>query len=115
MAAFVDDGELIDHFKKHAARLGIATASEYESRASRFLTGSRDTASTMECQRPQGDLLRFNRTTNEYGVLDAQGIIRTYYIPVPCKEIPADRPKRRCHPHCDNESYFRFECLRRFE
>ena len=33
----------------------------------------------LQCERPQGDLVRYDPSTDEFGVLGADGYIRTYF------------------------------------
>ena len=72
-----------DHFTKHGARLGIADESTYLEKADHFL-GSPKTPTAHEFRRPwNDDLLRYDPTTDEFGVLGKSGYIKTYYKPDP--------------------------------
>jgi filamentous hemagglutinin len=80
-----DQGELHRHFVKHVQRrTNIAAPDEntYEAMADHFLGGTRK-PSTLECQRSGGDTIRFDCKTEEYGIRDANGFIRTYFRPDP--------------------------------
>lgn len=104
------------HYAKHAHKFGIADIAEYERRADSFL-GDAKLPHVLECKRKRGDILRFNPHTEEYGVIDNAGIIRTYFRPAPCASIPATlrvvvKQAGECHEHTDNISYFRSECAR---
>ena len=73
------------HFLKHVQkRSSIVAADEqaYESMADQFLGGARR-PSTLECLRAGGDTVRFDCKTNEYGVRDDGGFLRTYFRPDP--------------------------------
>jgi filamentous hemagglutinin len=61
---------------------GATTAAKYEQRAADFLTGPRGTG-VLEKVRPNGDVVRYNATTEEFGVVRPNGTIRTYYKPDP--------------------------------
>jgi hypothetical protein len=50
--------------------------------------------------------------TEEFGVLSAAGIIRTYFKPVPCVSLPVHVVKSNCHGEPTNVEYFRSECGR---
>jgi pyocin large subunit-like protein len=73
----VDD--LRRHFIKHGADFACATSLSYEALADAFLGGplGQDVA---ECTRPGGDRVRYNQVTQAFGVLGADGFIRTYLI-----------------------------------
>lgn len=70
-----------------------------------------------ECVRTRGDVLRFDPATQAYGVMDKNRVIRTYFKPIPCSEVPvgrrsAMRQAGRCHRFATNLDYFRSECKR---
>jgi hypothetical protein len=93
-AQFASQRRLTRHFGSHGADFGARTAAQYQRQADRFLTGTRD-SNTLERTRPNGDVVRFNTRTNEYGVVSRSGIIRTYY-----------RPDPSIHGHQTNMGYF---------
>jgi filamentous hemagglutinin len=73
------------HFVKHVQQRGTIEASDevaYEAMADQFLGGIRK-PSILECTRAGGDLVRFDCKTDEYGIRDASGVIRTYFRPDP--------------------------------
>lgn len=107
-----DQSELMIHFARHRADVGVATSQQYELLAIAFLSRSDVGGSLMECTRKKGDVLRYDTLTAEFGVLAASGMIRTYFKPIPCSSLPAGVPKTRCHRHADNVAYFQFECGR---
>ena len=78
-------GERHRHFVKHVQKRGDIIALDetaYEAMADHFLGGSKK-PSTLECMRTGGDLVRFDCKTDEYGICDARGFIRTYFRPEP--------------------------------
>ena len=78
-AGFNSDNELQLHFAKHKDALGVPNADEYLRRADAFLGEPRPTT-VSECRRSSdNDLLRFDESNQEFGVLRADGIIRTFY------------------------------------
>lgn len=80
-------GERYRHFVRHVKQRQDVMASDedaYEALADRFLGGARN-PSTLECTRAGGDTVRFDCKTDEYGVRDAQGFIRTYFRPDPSR------------------------------
>jgi pyocin large subunit-like protein len=57
-------------------------ATTYEQLADMFLEGPRSTT-TLEKIRSNGDKLRYDSKTNEFGILSSAGVIKTYFIPDP--------------------------------
>lgn len=110
MAKF-DAADLATHFAKHRNDFGVATDVEYESLAHQFLLTAGH-ADILQCTRKQGDIVRYNKVTAEFGVLSSQGVIRTYFKPKPCTSLPASVPKLGCHGYTDNFQYFHAECAR---
>lgn len=100
-----DPAELADHFTRHGHDVGATTKEEYEALADAFLGAPRDNK-TQECTRlHSGDVLRFRSSTQEFGILTSQRIIRTYYKPHPCgPRYPSG------HRYTTNQLYFRNEC-----
>ena len=78
---FGDAAKLQDHFDRHGADFGARTPAEYEAQAQAFLTGQKP-AEVLEKVRPNGDIVRYNPTTDEFGVA-SPSTIRTYYKPDP--------------------------------
>ncbi|MCE3233582.1 MAG: hypothetical protein K0R98_1839 [Rickettsiaceae bacterium] len=77
-AKFSDQGKLDDHFDRHGQDFNASTATEYEKQASDFLT-SQSSSDILEKIRSNGDLIRFNPKTDEFGVISSNGTIRTYF------------------------------------
>jgi len=98
---FATDDLLTDHFEDHGSDFGATTGSEYEQQAARFLS-DQDTPDILQFERTkgyrQGDLVRFNPKTDEFGVLTPEGQIRTYYRPDPAR-----------HGFATNLDYFNYE------
>ena len=79
---FANESTLLDHFARHGAELGAESASEYAAQAENFLKGPLAEGG-LERIRINGDLVRFNPATDEFGVLSQKGVIRTYFKPDP--------------------------------
>ncbi|MGH9892377.1 MAG: hypothetical protein ACREA0_10410 [bacterium] len=90
--------DLTDHFIRHP-EFGVATELEYLELADTFLGGPLDPVTTRQCMRSNGDLLRYNEATEEFGVLRRDGIIKTYFRPDPAE-----------HSQGSNLTYFFSEC-----
>lgn len=114
---FVSTGQKLKHYEQHGQDFGANSPEEYARMAAEFLTGTSPNH-VLECIRSQGDAVRFDPTTDAYGVLDANGVIRTFFKPVPCISVrsalerDALRRTGRCHRHPDNTTYFWKECER---
>jgi pyocin large subunit-like protein len=107
--ASFEAGELARHYAKHGGLFPGKSVDDYENAAARFLESPHG-PTTLECRRRKGDLVRFDLATDEFGVLSANGQIRTYFKPVPCASLPVGF-KANCHGFSDNITYFRKECL----
>lgn len=81
-AKFADQAKLDDHFARHGRDFGAKNALEYQAQADNFLTASKP-AGVLEKSRPNGDVVRYNPGTHEFGVVSKGGSIRTYYKPDP--------------------------------
>ena len=97
-----DPLELADHFKRHGHNFGVKTAAEYELLADHFLGGVKS-STTLEHIRQQGDLIRYDYATEEFGILSNKRAIRTYIKPDP-----------KIHGMTNNADYYRYECKRVF-
>lgn len=90
--------DLQRHFARHGQEFGVETADEYERLADAFMAGSlRDGA--LECFRANGDLVRFDPRTEEFGILVTAGHIATFMIVQP---LPGSRQT--------SLQYFRSQC-----
>jgi pyocin large subunit-like protein len=98
---FRSSAHLSDHFKRHGAEFGISTEAEYAKAAASFLCRPKR-ATTIERQRSKGDVVRFDPSTDEFGIVAADGTIRTYY-----KLIAGIT-----HPEPTNMDYFNAACLK---
>ena len=75
-----DPALLPDHFKKHGKNFRAADAEEYERLADDFL-GRPIGKTERECVKANGDKIRYNDYTNDFGVIRSDGVIRTFYKP----------------------------------
>jgi hypothetical protein len=111
---FVNARELNRHFSEHGPDFGASNATDYEHRADVFL-GGQHSSGVHECTRRKGDIIRYDPQTEAYGVVDKDGVIRTFFKPVPCSKVPASvraavKMSGRCHGHQNNLVYFQAEC-----
>jgi hypothetical protein len=79
--SFANSSALQDHFDRHGADFGAESADQYQSSASALLSGPLP-AGVLQITRSNGDIVRFNPETNEFGVASPTSI-RTYFIPNP--------------------------------
>ena len=90
---FIDVLEKAKHFDKHVTRrreFPFTTPDEYEASADAFLTSPLDSTTTEECYRTKrdgtvGDKVRYNRITQQFGVLGNDNVIRSYFKPDPAR------------------------------
>ena len=68
--------KLLRHFRDHKLEFGCTTPEEYLEVANKFLT-SPLVSPAKECINIEGDIMRYNLTTYELGILD---IKRTYIV-----------------------------------
>jgi len=93
-AMFADEAKLQDHFQRHGSDFGAKTSVVYQQKADKFLTGSKPIG-VLEKKRANGDKVRYNPFTDEFGVVSKNGVIRTY-----CKPDP------NVHGYATNLDYF---------
>jgi pyocin large subunit-like protein len=67
------------HFKDHGADFGAKNALDYVRQAHNFLRTP--PAGTLTKSRLNGDVLRYNRAANTFGIMDASGAPRTFFKP----------------------------------
>jgi filamentous hemagglutinin len=89
-----------DHFQKHGADFSAATDQEYEQLADTFCGGP-TAPSVLQGTRRNGDRVLYDPLTEEFGVVDSQGCIRTYFKADP-----------QVHGHPSNLDYFIVECAK---
>lgn len=98
------------HHAKHQSDFPGLTPAQYEALADAFLQRP-SSSSFKECNRKRGDFLRYDMVTGEFAVLSNNGVIRTYFKPVPCATLPPSA-RVRCHGYSSNLDYFNAECRR---
>ena len=115
-SGFLNARQLSLHYAEHGADCGANSAAEYERMADGFWAAAKP-AHVHQCTRRRGDVLRYDPSSEVYGVLDRNGVIRTYFKPVPCAAVPvaqrsAVKQAGRCHGEVTNLLYFQRECQR---
>ena len=96
---FRDNEDLEEHFEDHKAEFpGITRVQSYLILAERFLNGPLS-PTAVECLRPQGGRCRYDRVTEEYGAVRADGTIATYF-----------RPNPAIHGLASNMEYYLLHC-----
>lgn len=70
---------LQDHFEKYGHEFGVITRRQYL-RLAQQLRDSRAGGNILESKRPEGTI-RFDRKHGYFGAYDADGTIRTFFIP----------------------------------
>jgi hypothetical protein len=92
--ACFDPSELGDHYYRHGADFGATTMAEYAQQADNFLGGAK-TGQTLERVRENGEIVRYNVITDEFGVIGPDGVIKSYFRPDPNR-----------HGYASNLDYF---------
>lgn len=94
-----------EHYDKHCVRRGEfpgLSELQYEAHADAFLTARRR-LTTIQCRRPQGDIVRFDLVSKEFGVFNRKGFVTTYFVAKPMY-----------HGYHLNTCYFCHECRKVF-
>jgi len=107
---FADKDRRLTHYGDHGADFGTITVHEYERLADNFL-GKPKPATARDCIRRDGDMVRYDRATNELGILSSAKVIRTYFRPTFCwAATPAQRARGKCHKQGSHDAYARKLC-----
>jgi pyocin large subunit-like protein len=69
-----------EHYQKHGREFGAITEDEYL-RLAQQLRDERPGKEILESRRPDGGTSRFDRRRGYFGAYDADGTIRTFFIP----------------------------------
>jgi filamentous hemagglutinin len=92
-----------EHYNEHVVQqreFGNITLKQYCDMADHFLGCPLDPATTLEhIRQPGGDVLRYNDSTREFGVLHIGGVIGTYF------KVTLGR-----HPFATNLDFFHYRC-----
>ena len=86
------------------------TPEQYEARAIAFMESPMVGTRIQECIDSEGDILRYNPETEEFGVISPTFELRTYFKPMPASVAPADWPSDKTHHCANNLAYFLREC-----
>lgn len=106
---------LEEHFDDHGSDFCAINEDEYDylNKAIAFLQVPLSSdADLVECIRLNGDIVRFNKRTHHFAVVRPNGVIRTYYIPMPRHLAPLGRPVAQTHGFTTNLLYYNSECLK---
>ncbi|MGB8840196.1 MAG: hypothetical protein WCC64_03915, partial [Aliidongia sp.] len=79
---FGNEAQFLDHYARHGSDFRALTPNEYAQQAGRLLNGPAG-PTTLEMVRRNGDIVRYDPTTDEFGVVKPDGTIRTFYKPDP--------------------------------
>jgi pyocin large subunit-like protein len=72
----------LQHFNDHGSKVGAANANQYEAMADKFIGFTPLPKYNLQSKRPrENDIIRYNPMTNEFGIMDSSGYIRTYFKP----------------------------------
>lgn len=99
------------HFDKHNKwDFNCQDKAEYQQQAIQFLESDLTQSDSEECVDSDGDIIRYNRVTQEFAIVQAPGIIRTYFKPMPISYAPSGWPPDKTHPFATNRDYFEENC-----
>lgn len=76
---FRNENLLDDHFSKHGSEFGDISKSEYVNRANDLINSNGPDILTKT--RANGDMLVYNKATNEFAIKSGDGFIRTFFRP----------------------------------
>ena len=77
---------LVEHFEKHKHEFTEITIDEYGRMADIFMLDPLP-LDVKECRRKNGDRVRFDPKTEEFGVLSSDGFVRTYLVVRPLQSM----------------------------
>lgn len=66
------------HAQEHAAETGASSPQDYQQKAENFMNGAPD-ADEIEIRRANGEIIRYNLKTHEFGIVYSNGQLVTYY------------------------------------
>jgi hypothetical protein len=96
---FRDNAALADHHQKHRSEFSWISQERYADQADKFLGGPLNPNTQLEGTRSNGETIRFDTVTNEFGILSSERRILSYFKPDP-----------RDHGRASNLDYFQQEC-----
>ena len=96
---FKSPAHLRRHCLDHMREVGASTCVEYLAFATNFMTKPK-TGTMHEYTRSKGDCLRYDESTQEFGLISNSGVLRSYFKPNPA-----------IHGLPSNLDYFGRECL----
>jgi pyocin large subunit-like protein len=76
---FADAAARAEHHQKHKTEFGWISEYEYAVLADKFLGLPLDPQTQLEGRRKNGDIVRFDMVTSEFGILLSDGHIKTYF------------------------------------
>jgi len=79
----------------------IANEAEYERCAADFLNGPIGPTMVERVRASDGDIIRYDRATENFAIMRPDGVIRTFF-----------RPNKRWHGLSTNLAYFQRECAK---
>lgn len=108
---FANALKLAEHAAKHGPQFGTVSENDYLDLAKAFLEAPLGGAnSTQECLDADGDIVRFNKQTDEFGVVSPAGIIRTYFKPIPYCDAAPGLSLLLTHNFPTNQLYYEDNC-----
>jgi pyocin large subunit-like protein len=96
---FLDKKALATHHQRHRGEFGWISEEKYAYQADKFLGSPLNVKTQFEGKRSNGDIVRYDRVTDEFGILSSDRHVLTYF-----------KPDVRTHGRASNLEYFQREC-----
>ncbi len=113
---FATSGLLTEHYREHKEDFSAISEQDYEEKARDFLNAPFGASTTIEeKQRKRKGILvnewvRYDKSTNEFAIVKADGTICTYFRPMMSSLAPSGTPRNKMHKKPSNYAYFLAEC-----
>jgi pyocin large subunit-like protein len=107
---FFDVHTLRQHYSDHNRDFGCVNEREYEKQAIKFLQADAAIIMALDCQGSDGDFVRYCPNSEEFAIVRPDGIIRTYFKPMPARLAQPGYPMDKTHGMRTNMDYFKESC-----
>lgn len=109
---FIDANTLTIHFNEHGQDFNATNEADYLAQAKAFIETPIVADSTIveRVRTSNGDILRFDNATETFASVQSNGLIRTFFRPMPMHLAPPGTPRRKMHRFSSNYDYFLDTC-----
>lgn len=111
---FIDSASLTYHHGEHGQDFNAADKDDYLAQAKAFLEAPLTANSTIRegIRVTSKEIVRYDSATEAFAVVQADGIIKTFYKPMPRHLAPPGTPRRKTHGRPTNLDYFLDTCAK---